>query len=170
MQKKIFITNGMARSGKDTFAEILNRYVPTLKVSSIDQVKQIAEACGWNGKKDEKSRKFLSDLKLLLTGYNDLPFKSISDTVYHFKKNTLHNVLLIDIREPIEIERAKNEFDASTILIRRNSIQNITSNSADAGVFNYDYDYIIDNNGTLDDFEGQIIKFGLDVGIIGGEG
>ena len=105
----------------------------------------------------------------MLTDYNDLPFKSISDTVYHFKKNTLHNVLLIDIREPIEIERAKNEFDASTILIRRNSIQNITSNSADAGVFNYDYDYIIDNNGTLDDFEGQIIKFGLDVGIIGGE-
>ena len=170
MQKKIFITNGMARCGKDTFAEILNRYVPTLKVSSIDQVKRIAEACGWSGRKDEKSRKFLSDLKLLLTDYNDLPFKSISNTVYHFKKNTLHNVLLIDIREPIEIERAKNEFDASTILIRRNSIQNITSNSADSGVFDYDYDYIIDNNGTLDDFEGQVIKFGLDVGIIGGEG
>ena len=49
MQKKIFITNGMARCGKDTFAEILNRYVPTLKVSSIDQVKQIAETWSIDG-------------------------------------------------------------------------------------------------------------------------
>ena len=169
MQKKIFITNGMARCGKDTFAEILNRYVPTQKVSSIDQVKRIAKNCGWNGKKDEKSRKFLSDLKILLTDYNDLLFKSISDAVYQFKEESLYNVLLIDIREPIEIERAKSEFNANTILIRRNSVQNITSNPADAGVFDYNYDYIIDNNGTLDDFEGQIIKFGLDVGIIGGE-
>lgn len=170
MQKKIFITNGMACSGKDTFAKILNKYVSTLKISSIDKIKNVAEYCGWNGEKDEKSRKLLSDLKMLLTEYNDLPFKTIADSVYHFRRGTLHNVLLIDIREPAEIERAKKEFGASTILIRRNSCRNITSNPADAGVFDYNYDYIIDNNGTLDDFEGQVIKFGLDVGIIDGEG
>ena len=169
MNKYIFITNGMARSGKDTFAQILNKYVPTLKISSIDKIKYIAGCCGWNGEKDEKSRKLLSDLKMLLTEYNDLPFKTIYDSVYHFRKGTLHNVLLIDIREPAEIERAKMEFGASTILIRRNSCKNITSNPADANVFDYDYDYIIDNNGTLDDFEGQVLKFALDTGLIGGE-
>ena len=31
----------MARSGKDTFAEYLNDFVPTLKYSSIDKVKDI---------------------------------------------------------------------------------------------------------------------------------
>lgn len=169
MKKRIFITNGMARSGKDTFAEMLNKYVPLGKISSIDIVKEVAMRCGWKGEKDEKSRKFLSDLKCLMTQYNDYPFDVIKDAVLRFRKGTLYDVLLIDIREPAEIERAKNEFKASTILIRRNSVQNITSNSADAGVFDYDYDYIIDNDGTLDDFEGQIIKFALDTGIIGGE-
>ena len=47
----------MARSGKDTFAEYLNDFVPTLKYSSIDKVKDIAKQCGWDGTKNEKSRK-----------------------------------------------------------------------------------------------------------------
>ena len=44
-KKYIFITNGTGGCGKDTFADILKKYVPTLKRSSIDRVKAIAREC-----------------------------------------------------------------------------------------------------------------------------
>lgn len=154
MNKQIFITNGMARSGKDTFAMFLDELVPTIKYSSIDEVKNIARRCGWKGGKSEKDRKFLSDLKCLLSDYNDLPFKTLKTTVDMFHINNFYyEVLLIDIREPKEIERAKKEFNAKTILISNDNVKKITSNEADAGVFDYKYDYIIENNGTLEDFK-----------------
>ena len=109
-QKQIFITNGMARSGKDTFAEYLNDFVPTLKYSSIDKVKDIAKQCGWDGTKDEKSRKFLSDLKILTSKFNNMPFRAIKTTVDQFKEDKEKRILLIDIREPKEIEKSKKAF------------------------------------------------------------
>ena len=97
----------MARSGKDTFAEYLNDFVPTLKYSSIDKVKDIAKQCGWDGTKNEKSRKFLSDLKILTSKFNNMPFRAIKTTVDQFKEDKEKKILLIDIREPKEIEKAK---------------------------------------------------------------
>lgn len=149
----------MARCGKDTFAIFMNEIVPTLKYSSIDEIKRIAKECGWDGKKDEDSRKFLSDLKLLTSEYNNLPFTAIAEKVNEFKNDQLYQVMLIDIREPDEIKKAKNAFGAKTILIRSNRVKNIISNIADANVFNYNYDFEIENNGTLDEFRDKVVEF-----------
>lgn len=160
MNKYIFVTNGMARSGKDTFAALMNEFVPTKKYSSIDYIKKIAKLCGWNGQKNEKSRKFLSDLKVLTSQYNDLPFKMIQKQIDEFNKDEKYNVLLIDIREPEEIRKLFNKYkDVKTILIKRNSVKTITSNMADAGVFDYDYDFVIENNGTVDEFKSTVKRF-----------
>lgn len=158
MNKKIFITNGMARCGKDTFAMFLNEFVPTLKYSSIDKVKEIAALCGWNGGKTEKDRKFLSDFKMLTSEYSDMPFNAIKEKVSEFL-NDSNEVMLIDIREPEEIEKAKMAFNAETILIKNNRVNIIASNYGDASVFDYTYDYIIENEGTLEDFKGNIKCF-----------
>lgn len=149
----------MARCGKDTFAEILNKFIPTRKYSSIDKVKDIARECGWNGEKDEVSRKFLSDLKVLTSEYNDMPFNAIKNEVSKFNQDNNKQVLLIDIREPAEIHRAKNVFNAKTILIKNDRVKQINSNMADANVYNYDYDYVVENNGTLKDFRDNIELF-----------
>lgn len=159
LKKQIFITNGMARCGKDTFAVMLNDIVPTLKYSSIDEVKRIAKECGWDGRKEEKDRKFLSDLKFLTTKYNDMPFKAIKSKIREFNSDDIHTVLLIDIREPEEIEKAKNAFGAKTIIIKNDRVKQINSNLSDADVYNYSYDIEIDNNGTLDDFKHNIETF-----------
>ena len=159
MNKKIFITNGMSRCGKDTFATYLNEFVSTLKYSSIDKVKEIAILCGWDGGKTEKDRKFMSDFKMLTTEYSDMPFKAIEEKVSEFLKDNIHEVMLIDIREPEEIERAKNVFNAEAILIKNDRVDIITSNDGDAGVFDYAYDYIIENNGTLEEFKDNIRVF-----------
>ena len=159
INKQIFITNGMARCGKDTFAKYLNEIIPTLKYSSIDKVKEIARLCGWDCGKTEKDRKFLSDLKLLTTDYSNMPFEAIKSKVTEFLNDDTYEIMLIDIREPNEIDKAKNTFKAKTILIENNNIKQITSNMADANVFNYEYDYIIKNNGSLEDFKKETFNF-----------
>lgn len=159
MKKQIFITNGMARCGKDTFASFLNEYIPTLKYSSIDKVKTIARICGWDGGKTEKDRKFLSDLKMLTSEYSDMPFEAVRECVKEFLNNDMHEVLLIDIREPDEIEKAKQTFCARTILIKNDRVDFISSNTGDANVFNYTYDYVIENNGSLEEFKDNVFNF-----------
>lgn len=159
-KKQIFITNGMARCGKDTFAEFLNEIVSTLKYSSIDKVKIIARMCGWDGGKTEKDRKFLSDLKMLTSEYSDMAFADIRKKIFEFlDKDFEHQVLLIDIREPEEVERVKKAFGAKTILINNENVKIINSNPADANVFNYEYDFIIDNSSTLEAFKNEVQKF-----------
>lgn len=164
MKKHILIVNGMARCGKDTFAALLNKITMVYKCSSITAIKRIAIKCGWDGKsKTEKDRKFLSDLKELTSAYNDLAFNDIEKEVQIFKNSYLHDVMIIDIREPAEIERAKKEFGAKTVLIKNDRVPYISSNMADANVYNYTYDYVVENNGTMDEFKENIKKFYKDL-------
>jgi hypothetical protein len=159
MEKQIYILNGMGGCGKDTFASFLSEVCGVFKYSSIDRVKQIAYECGWDGGKTEKDRKFLSDLKCLLTDYNDLPFNDVRNRIEEFMFDEDKFVMLIDIREPAEIAKAAAVFNAKTILIKNDNIPFISSNMADAGVYNYDYDFVIENNGTLEEFREVTHKF-----------
>lgn len=164
---QVYIVNGTGGCGKDTFAEFMYKHVPgTIKISSIDRVKMIARYCGWDGGKTEKDRKFLSDLKCLLTYYNDLPFEYLQTAVRVYSRYDSTRALLIDIREPEEIERAVKEFNARTILIVNDRVPRIMSNMADANVFNYNYDVVIENNGTLEDLEETVKRFAKSEGLI----
>lgn len=153
--KKVYITNGSGGNGKDTFAEFLSKYISVFKYSSIDLVKEMYESIGIErNSKDEKKRKLYSDTKDMLTKYDDIPFKDITSIVNSFKDNQINaEVLLIDIREPEEIARAVKEFKAETILIENPNVEKIESNHADANVNNYEYDYIIKNDGTLEQLD-----------------
>lgn len=165
--KKVYITNGSGGNGKDTFAEFLRKYTSVFKYSSIDLVKEMYENIGIDrNSKDEKKRKLYSDTKDMLTKYDDIPFKDIKSIVTDFKNNQINTeILLIDIREPEEIARAVKEFGAEAILIDNPNVEKIESNHADANVNNYEYDYIIENDGTLEQldkmaylFNEQVIK------------
>ena len=163
--KKIYITNGVGTSGKDTFVKFLDKYIPVCKYSIVDLVKQAAEVLGWDkNSKTEKDRKFLSDLVDLSTEYNDMPFRDVSSLVFDYQNNFLESdVLLIDMRDPKDIERAVKLFNAETILIRNPNAKTITTNHADRDVENYEYDYIIENNGTLEQLEKVAKIFAEDV-------
>lgn len=151
MNKQVFIINGSGGCGKDTFVSLVADISYTMNFSSVDKVKEIARIIGWNGGKTEKDRKFLSDLKLLCTDYNDMPLNSMKDKYEEFLKSN-SNFLFLHIREPEEIEKAKNCFNAKTILIKRDSVEHIISNMADANVFNYNYDIVIDNDKGITEF------------------
>lgn len=152
MSKKVFIINGSGGVGKDTFCEYVGHYAKVKVISSIDLVKDYASKMGWNGSKTPRDRKFLSDLKDLLTKYNDYPFRDICQKVLWFKEDD-NEFLFIPIREPEEIDRAKREFNAHTILMVNDNVKGIYSNHADARVLEYNYDIVVDNSGTLKDLE-----------------
>lgn len=158
---KVVVVNGMPGCGKTTFEtkcdEICycgnnlgfsaNRPLYIKTISTVDRVKQIARSCGWNGKKDLKNRKFLSDLKTLLVEWDDVPFRDVEEWARDLSTGEADWILFVDCREPSEIQKLKERLNATTVLIRRESVENSeTSNHADADVFNYQYDWEIYNN------------------------
>ena len=145
MQKQIVVINGTGGSGKDTFISFVSKYARVKNFSSIDKIKEIAKLMGWSGEKDEKARKFLSELKRISTEYNDLAYTEIKKEIAEFQKNNAE-ILFIHIREIEEIKRVVRDFSAKTLLIKRENLANITSNLADALVDNYNYDYLIIND------------------------
>ncbi len=156
MKKVIVIINGYGGSGKDTFISFANKYAKVINYSSIDKVKEIARLIGWNGDKTNESRKFLSDLKTLTTEFCDMSFKDTIEHVENFM-NSDAEVMFIHVREPENIKRCVKKFNAITLLIKKDGVK-IISNSSDASVENYNYDYII-NNTTLDNLENEAKNF-----------
>lgn len=149
--KEILIINGSGGVGKDTFVDCLKQLTSVYHTSIVNPVKEIAKEVGWNGSKQEKDRRFLSDLKVLIDEYNDGNYNAMAQIMQNFKDNKIDDeILCIDMREKEQIERAKKEFGAKALLVTRDSVKHITSNIADAGVFNVKYDYHIENNGTID--------------------
>lgn len=167
LNKQIFVINGSGGVGKDTFVnlvsielnDIMKQFHTVMNFSSVDKVKEIAKEIGWDDRKTERDRKFLSDLKILTSNYCDMSFQSMKEKVDEFMLDKHSIYLFLHIREPQEIKRAVKEFRANTILIRRNSIKHITSNMADENVFNYNYDFVIDNNGTLEELKDKAKEF-----------
>lgn len=172
---KIVIINGRPGVGKDEFVKCCqNHYHWCLNISTVDFVKEVARICGWNGEKTLKNRAFLSDLKFLLTEWNDVPYQKVKHEIDLFRcqiKNFDFNpeeegIVFVHCREPEEIARFCNEMDAVALLIRRPIIEyNETSNAADEGVFDFNYDYTIVNDGTLVDLDNTAIDFLQKMGI-----
>lgn len=168
----IFIVNGAPGSGKTSFESFVKMESKKQNIeveiySTIDFVKDIAKQCGWDGQKTLENRRFLSDLKDLLTKWNDVPFKktldwleSVKFRLWQYDVLPQYCIIFIDCREPAEIKRLCDATGAKSLLIRREEVENKqTSNHADRDVFEYDYDIIINNNGTLDDLKTRAFDF-----------
>ena len=160
MDKKIYIINGSGGVGKDTFIEYCSEFAKVKNISSVDKVKEAAKILtGWNGEKDEKSRKLLVDLKKLSIDYNDYPVKYIEEQAKEFQENDDEEMMFVHIREIDEIKKVKERVTVKTILVTSTRVEKITSNSSDANVENYEYDYYIKNDGTLDELREMAKEF-----------
>jgi len=156
---KVIIINGGGGVGKDTFVKLCKEQNDNVKsISTVDCVKEIAKKCEWDGSKSENDRRFLSDLKDALAKWNDIPFNK----VINFIKSMDNKIIFIYCREPDEIERfcySIENAEVSTLLIINDNVTKINSNHADAEVENYNYDYIIYNNGTIDNLKDSAYIF-----------
>lgn len=162
MKKLVMVINGAGGVGKDTLCEFAMKHFKVMNISSITPIKELAALAGWDGRKDDKSRKFLSDLKLLCVEYNDFPTLWCAERYREFLASE-NEILFVHIREPKEIEklvRATNG-EAKTLLVRGGERMSKVhyGNSSDDEVENYTYDYYFTNDRTLEEAERDFIEF-----------
>ena len=150
--KKVIIINGVGTSGKDTLIENIVSAFKIKNISSIDPIKQMALQYGWDGNKDQRGRFLLQELKRIWTNYNDLSGEYIQKESLNFQ-NDDNEILFVHIRE-IENIREFRSFIKSislqvyTLLVIRQD-SNTWENSSDRDIYNYNYDFIFNNDKPL---------------------
>jgi len=167
--KKIIVINGSSNSGKDTFVKYFNSMtdIAVFNHSTIDNVREMFVKLGYkNERMIVEYRSLMCEIKKFLVKYDNIPFKDMVKDYERYNSCMNSFVLFIHSREPDEIEQFVNYFnDCVTVLIRRKGID-VPNNSADMGVNDYEYDYIIDNNGTLKQLEEKVRDFIIEMEII----
>lgn len=161
MEKIVIIINGVGGAGKDTICELAAKHYKVKNISAITPIKDIAKNYGWNGEKDARSRKFLSDLKRVFIDYNDLPTKYLYGQYREFLESK-NEILFVHIREKEEIEKFKKlvNIRCKTLLIDRQNIEvEKWGNASDDEVKNYQYDLYFENNRSLSEIEQKLVSF-----------
>lgn len=156
---KILCINGQGGVGKDSFVYFCgNESEGIFNFSMVSGIKSMAQIAGcWNGGKELKDRKFLSDLKDLFDDYCDYSFNHVLSNINYVLnrwKEEVNNddiICFIHAREPKDLKRWCEDYGARAVLIRRPEAEGQYGNHADDQVFNFDYDYCIWNNGSLNE-------------------
>lgn len=164
MNKIIIVINGTGGCGKDTLCNIAAEQYRVGNISSITPIKNMAAIVGWNGAKTNKDRKFLADLKTIVTEYNDGTNEYILKQVEYFSQS-IQEILFVHIREPEMINHFKEtaskivDFPIKTLLVKRDAVSAAFGNKADDEVENYKYDYTYYNNSPLEKASDDFIPF-----------
>lgn len=168
----IVIINGIGGSGKSTFVQECIKYSDDKRriyeFSTVDYVKKIARVCGWNGEKEERDRKFLSDLKFALADWRDLPIKYVFDEIEEeiekYKFTDTRFIFFINSREQkdhIKISQMAEErgFSVERLLINRPNFISTEPKEIVDKVHDCTYDTVIGNRGDLVDLQNAALQF-----------
>lgn len=162
MKKVCFVINGVGGCGKDSLIHLLCDKFKVRNVSSITPINELAKMAGWDGVKTDKARKFLFELKSLVTEFNDYPTKYILDEYNQFLTSD-EQIMFIHIRESENISRfvSLTGGKVKTLLItpRAELTHKVYGNHADDDVYKYDYDYTFANDRPLDEIAPLWINF-----------
>ena len=157
MKKIAMVINGAGGVGKDTLCDLADKHFGVMNISTITPIKEIAAQCGWDGTKDARARKFLSDLKRLCVEYNDYPTNWALERYHSFLKDDSLDILFVHIREAGEIKKFVDATggEAKTLLIRGGDRMKKSNygNVSDDEVENYSYDYYFTNDKSLEETE-----------------
>lgn len=164
---KVIIVSGSARTGKDQFVTLFKKHYKyeCVNWSTIDKIKKISKRnFGWDGKKTNEARKFLSEIKRIWSEYNNGPFNDMINKIsIHYsnlnKKEKRNFIYFVHCREPYEIQKFVEHYgkNSNTILLKRDD-REVPDNLADKNVNNFNYDFIIPNNGSKKDLEKEVVK------------
>ncbi|MBR3229934.1 MAG: hypothetical protein IKF91_03810 [Bacilli bacterium] len=168
---KIYVICGKARHGKDTTALAIKKAYKDKKVINLSYgsyIKEFAKNISdWDGSEETKPRELLQHLGTEVIRNNidkDFFIKRLCNDIrvysYYFDVITIS-----DARFPDEIITPKKLFDnVITIkVVRSNFDTNLTleeqKHSTETALDEFDdYDYVIENNGTIDELDKKVLK------------
>jgi len=167
----VVVINGLGGSGKSQFCTDCIEYcknirgVKAYEFSTIDYIKTVARVVGWNGKKDEKGREFLHNLKIAFERFNDYPNIDCLNNIKGLteKKPKTLNICFVNIREAYNIENFKKMCEEAgykvlTMKVVSPRESNETPEVAKE-IDKIDYDIVINNDGKLKDLQKKAIDF-----------
>jgi len=164
MDKIVIVINGEAEVGKDTLCDFVISEFYAEKISSITPIVQIAKENGWDGTKDNKSRKFLSDLKRAFIDFNNLPTTYLCKEFERFLDGE-NDILFVHIRESDQIsefmDKIKNACACCSLLVSDRVYKKPAcwGNESDDFVDSYGYDYRYQNRKPLEDAREDFLEF-----------
>lgn len=169
----VIIINGAGANGKDSVVDYISETSGYLvsSVSIIEPVRHCANLLlSMTGdfsydKKSNEYRKFLANIKTAWDEFNDGPFNHLKNILRDMVDTGNDDMIFVHIRNTDQIRRMRkfvmNELGCNcyTMLVAGRVDPDSYDNSEDAGVFDYNYNYIIMNKGDIEDLHDTVDEF-----------
>lgn len=112
----IAFSSRLPQQGKDTAVEYLRKQYNFKRIAFADKLKELCEAGGWNGIKDEKGRGLLIDVGMAFRKYNENTWVdlAIKDAKKIIKEG--YPVAISDCRFLNEVKHLKEEFTRTKVI------------------------------------------------------
>jgi phosphomevalonate kinase len=167
--KNIILISGKAESGKNLIGSILQKHLSNTLITAFgDYVKYVCQTyLGWNGVKDQKGRDFIQFWGTDIVRKENYNFWALIISQLHFVlRNQFDYFITPDTRFPNEIEEQKLAFGNKVLtlkVVRPNHISKLTEEQknhiSETGLDNYEFDYTIINDGSIEDLEKKVEIF-----------
>lgn len=138
--------SGKKRIGKDTVGHWLEIKHEFDRVSFAAMLKKVARRVGWSGRKDEKGRRLLQDLGMVVRNYDedfwvDEAFREMQKIN---RKTGQEKFVVTDVRFRNEARRIK---EAGGIMIRLTRPDEIKDDlhASETELDNYPFDYVVES-------------------------
>ena len=162
----IMICSQLPSQGKDLATQFLVENFDGVRVAFADKLKDYAKSLTWDGNKDTKGRTFLIDLGCICRKYNqniwvEKTTEKIDDIILRG-----NSVIVSDFRFLSEYTYLKQYYKDIIILgIESNILGNkeFANNESQIEYNIIKKDYVIENNGTIEEFKNKILKIMEDI-------
>lgn len=166
----IILVSGKMGAGKDTFASMIAESTADVQVLHYaDYLKYFAKTfLNWSGRKDEEGRALLqtfgTDVVREKMGMPNLWVDTVITQIEILKHFGKQHFVIADVRFPNEIKRVKESYsDVITVRIETDDhAQRIevveTGHSSETALDGFDFDFVISNNGTLEDLRKEALN------------
>lgn len=172
---KIFLISGKARHGKTTSGNIIKKYYENQNEKAVltsfgKYIKMfVREITDWDGNPDTKPRTLLQELGTEVIrkklGKNDFFVRRLLEDIEVYNEY-VNAVIIDDVRLPIEMDFYKEKYPEKLVCIhieRPNFESDLNEkelkHATEVGLDDYtDYDYVIKNDGSIEDLKEKIFK------------